>query len=64
MISFRRVIPIILVGWFCAALAPLMGAQQFPKTLYQEMRWRSIGPLRGGRTKAVSGVRQHALPEL
>ncbi len=58
MISFRRIIPFILAGWFCAALAPLVAAQQFPENLYQEMRWRSIGPLRGGRTKAVSGVRQ------
>ena len=58
MISFRRIIPFLLFGWFCAALAPLVDAQQFPENLYQEMRWRSIGPLRGGRTKAVSGVRQ------
>jgi photosystem II stability/assembly factor-like uncharacterized protein len=31
-------------------------AQQFPETMYQEMRWREIGPLRGGRTRAVAGV--------
>ena len=31
-------------------------AQQFPETLYQEMRWRMIGPGRGGRAVAVTGV--------
>jgi photosystem II stability/assembly factor-like uncharacterized protein len=31
-------------------------AQQFPENLYQEMRWRMIGPGRGGRTVAVAGV--------
>jgi photosystem II stability/assembly factor-like uncharacterized protein len=31
-------------------------AQQFPEKMFQEMRWREIGPLRGGRTRAVAGV--------
>jgi len=31
-------------------------AQQYPESLYQEMRWRLIGPFRGGRTRAVDGV--------
>jgi photosystem II stability/assembly factor-like uncharacterized protein len=31
-------------------------AQQFSPKLYEGMRWRSIGPFRGGRTVAVSGV--------
>ncbi len=31
-------------------------AQQFPESAYQEMRWRMIGPFRGGRTRAVAGV--------
>ena len=30
--------------------------QQYPQSLYQEMRWRMIGPLRGGRTRAATGV--------
>src|SRR5271155_1359428 len=33
-----------------------VGAQQFPASTYQELRWRSIGPFRGGRTRAVAGV--------
>ncbi|HSR15276.1 MAG TPA: glycosyl hydrolase, partial [Gemmatimonadales bacterium] len=31
-------------------------AQQLDPRLYQEMRWRMIGPHRGGRTKAAVGV--------
>ena len=31
-------------------------AQQFPESTYQEMRWRMIGPFRGGRTRALAGV--------
>jgi photosystem II stability/assembly factor-like uncharacterized protein len=38
------------------ALVGSLAAQQFSPTMYQEMRWRGIGPYRGGRTKAASGV--------
>jgi photosystem II stability/assembly factor-like uncharacterized protein len=38
------------------AVATWAGAQQYSPTLYQEMRWRMIGPFRGGRTRAVAGV--------
>ena len=31
-------------------------AQQFSPDLFQSLRWRSIGPFRGGRTRAVAGV--------
>ena len=31
-------------------------AQHFDEKLFSEMRWRCIGPFRGGRTVAVSGV--------
>src|SRR3984885_577749 len=33
-----------------------VGVQQYPAGGYQELRWRSIGPYRGGRTRAVAGV--------
>jgi len=33
-------------------------AQQYDPRLYSEMRWRCIGPFRGGRTVAISGVPQ------
>ena len=39
-----------------AALPPLASGQPFDAGLYSEMRWRMIGPFRGGRTVAVSGV--------
>lgn len=38
-----------------AALAP-MCAQPFTPALYQGMRWRLIGPFRGGRTVAIAGI--------
>jgi photosystem II stability/assembly factor-like uncharacterized protein len=31
-------------------------AQKFPESLYQGMRWRLVGPFRGGRTRAACGV--------
>ena len=31
-------------------------AQQFSGDLFQSLRWRSIGPFRGGRVRAVAGV--------
>ncbi len=39
-------------------LAPLCGAQTdaLPSNLYQSLTWRNIGPFRGGRVVAVSGV--------
>src|SRR6266849_10599881 len=31
-------------------------AQQFNPDLFNSLHWRSIGPFRGGRTRAVAGV--------
>ncbi len=47
-----------VVLWVLAACAAAnyAGAQQYSPALYQEMRWRLIGPHRGGRTRAVAGV--------
>ncbi len=40
-----------------AALLTLSAsAQQFPSDLFQPLRWRNIGPFRGGRTRAAAGV--------
>jgi photosystem II stability/assembly factor-like uncharacterized protein len=33
-----------------------LSAQQYDPAMYQELRWRMIGPFRGGRTVAISGV--------
>ena len=39
-----------------AALVSIACAQPFPPELYSGLRWRMIGPFRGGRTVAASGV--------
>jgi photosystem II stability/assembly factor-like uncharacterized protein len=36
--------------------AGFVAAQPLPETLFSEMRWRMIGPFRGGRTVAASGI--------
>jgi photosystem II stability/assembly factor-like uncharacterized protein len=50
----------LLVALAClpcsASFINLASAQQYPENLYQELRWRMIGPFRGGRTRAVAGV--------
>ncbi len=50
---FRFFLLILLVS---CALTDSTRAQQYSPTLYQEMRWRMIGPFRGGRTRAATGV--------
>src|SRR6185437_11706627 len=40
-----------LVACFCTA-----AFAQIPENLYQDMHWRMIGPFRGGRTRAATGV--------
>ncbi len=46
--------------WLCILIASsLMGSaigQQFSPTFYGGMRWRAIGPFRGGRTVAATGL--------
>jgi photosystem II stability/assembly factor-like uncharacterized protein len=37
-------------------LTPVVTAQQYDSSLYSGLRWRMIGPFRGGRVNAVSGV--------
>jgi photosystem II stability/assembly factor-like uncharacterized protein len=44
------------LGLSLAALAPLAPAQTLGPKLYSEMHWRSIGPPRAGRARALSGV--------
>jgi len=39
-----------------AGSAGVLLAQPYDPALFSEMRWRSIGPHRGGRTKAAAGV--------
>ena len=47
--------------WMVALLAVSAGAlfaqsQQYDPNLFGEMRWRCIGPFRGGRTVAIAGI--------
>ena len=39
-----------------ALLPTLAFTQQFDPKLFQELRWRNIGPFRAGRTVAISGI--------
>src|ERR1039457_5461622 len=38
------------------SFAPVFQSQQIDTGLLSEMHWRNVGPFRGGRTRAVSGV--------
>jgi len=47
----------ILPASLCLLLLPFaLSAQQYDPSMYQELHWRLIGPFRGGRTVAISGV--------
>jgi len=48
--------PWVLLAILLSAPLGSLLAQQLDPRLYQEMRWRMIGPHRGGRTKAAVGV--------
>jgi photosystem II stability/assembly factor-like uncharacterized protein len=47
---------IVLCVLAAGGLANFAAGQQYSPALYQEMRWRLIGPFRGGRTRAATGV--------
>ena len=47
----------IALAVLCFLLFPvLLFAQQYDPSMYRELHWRMIGPFRGGRTVAISGV--------
>ncbi len=46
----------MLVLAFVITVGPIVRAQQMSQDLLQSLHWRSIGPFRGGRTRAVAGV--------
>src|ERR1041385_3061447 len=50
----RRIALLLSAFVFTLALLP---AQPVPPALFQEMRWRMIGPFRGGRTPIATGAR-------
>ncbi len=47
---------LLLAGLIAFSGAIPSAAQQYDQKLFSEMRWRCIGPFRGGRTVAITGV--------
>jgi photosystem II stability/assembly factor-like uncharacterized protein len=58
-----RVCPLTVVTLFAfSALPHVVDAQQAPRIepgLFSELRWRNIGPMRAGRTRAAAGHASH-----
>ena len=62
MKNFRRSLLFLLAAGVALCLHLTASAspdetQKFDQKFFGEMRWRSIGPFRGGRSLAVTGVR-------
>jgi photosystem II stability/assembly factor-like uncharacterized protein len=55
MIRLVKVSAAMVAAWLMAGVIPAH-AQQIPQKMYQEMRWRNVGPYRAGRTRAATGV--------
>jgi len=55
MISKKK-LALLVLGLLAAGAASSLLAQPFEAKTFAGMRWRSIGPLRAGRTRAVAGV--------
>ncbi len=53
---FRKIARWAVFASLAVSVALPLGAQPFDQKLFSEMRWRCIGPFRGGRTVAISGV--------
>src|SRR2546427_11985235 len=47
---------ILSVAGAGTALATAAKAESYDPGLFRELRWRTIGPHRGGRTKAAAGI--------
>jgi len=46
---------LVLLVWFVVASFP-SSAQKVDENLYSGMRWRLLGPFRGGKSNMVAGV--------
>jgi photosystem II stability/assembly factor-like uncharacterized protein len=51
-----RLVRWIVFGSLVVAATVPLCAQQYDQKLFSEMRWRCIGPFRGGRTVAITGM--------
>jgi photosystem II stability/assembly factor-like uncharacterized protein len=56
MLDRRSLILLLLLALTGAAASAAAAAESYDPALFQEMRWRMIGPHRGGRTKAAAGI--------
>ena len=52
----RMIVRALCALFIAATVGSLAFAQQYDASLYSGLRWRMIGPFRGGRVNAVSGV--------
>src|SRR6267142_414139 len=50
------IVALLLGAALMISASPIVLAQQFNSDLFKPLHWRSIGPFRGGRTRAVAGV--------
>lgn len=57
IVSLTVLVGVAVLGGVGRTLALPAAAGKYDSKLFQEMRWRLIGPPRGGRVVAVSGVR-------
>jgi photosystem II stability/assembly factor-like uncharacterized protein len=55
-VCIRRLPLYIAVCWLLASPLPACADEPLDQRLYQSLRWRMIGPFRGGRTVGASGV--------
>jgi photosystem II stability/assembly factor-like uncharacterized protein len=54
--SIRRLAAVFILSIAGTALATAAKAESYDPGLFRELRWRMIGPHRGGRTKAAAGI--------
>ena len=56
MLRTHRIVLSVLLFSSLFLIAFRTEAEQYPPSTYQELRWRMVGPFRGGRTRAAVGV--------
>jgi photosystem II stability/assembly factor-like uncharacterized protein len=56
MRELRRFVTFVIIAMFVLLSVSTADAQQLDPSLYSGLHWRMIGPFRGGRVNAVSGV--------
>ena len=55
-VTISQLVLCLLIYFSVFLPIPSSSAQQIPENTYQDLRWRMIGPFRGGRTRAATGV--------